>query len=100
MNQPERWPDRVVSTQDKSISCAAQNCLHSTPVSLDTSCAFIIKIAAVNRSPKVRVKFEIGATPFTSHSAEQVFEMLLHLRMSSVQHIPWPTPPPAKSHRV
>src|SRR5687768_3623877 len=100
MDQSQRSPDGMVTPKNKAVARTAKNRPHTTTISLDSSRACVMKVAAVNCSPKVRVKFEVGTAPLIPHSAEKIFEVLLHFRMRAVQDVPRPTPPPAEGHQI
>src|SRR5215213_2916852 len=100
VNQSERGPDRMITTKHKTVLDAAQYRLHAAPISLDARCVWIVKTAAVNRAPEVRVELEVSASPVASHRAEEIFEMLLHFRMSAVEHVPWTMTPATERHSV
>src|SRR5262245_8682768 len=100
MNQTERRPDWMIATKHETVSRSAKDSLHSSAVSFNSRCAWIIEPTAMNRAPEVCVKFEVTASPFCAHHAEKMFEMLLHLWMCSVQHIPWATAPTAERYQI
>src|SRR6185369_15049079 len=79
---------------------AAQYRFHAATICLDARRARIVKTAAMNRAPEVRIEFEVSAAPVALHRAKEFFEMFLHLRMRAVQHVPWTTPPAAKRHPI
>src|SRR5687767_9027186 len=90
----------MIATQDKTIFRAAKNRFHPAPVSLDSRCARVVEVSAVNRAPEVCVQFKIGAPPLAFHRAKELLEVPLHLRVRAVKHIPWATPPTAKRHAI
>src|SRR6185503_19114526 len=100
MNQTERGPDRMITTQHETVFDAAQYRLHAATICFDSRRARIVKATAVNRAPEVRIELEVGAAPITLHDAEELFEMLLHFRMRAVEHVPWTTPPTTKCDAI
>src|SRR5687767_925086 len=100
MNQSERRPDRMIATEHETTAGPPKDRLHATPVSIDTRRAPVVKVSAVNRAPEVRVEFEVRATPLAVHRAKELFEMLLHLRVRAVQHVPWTTTPAAERYAI
>src|SRR5688572_2282417 len=90
----------MIATKNETVFDTAKNRLHTAPVCVDARRARIVKVAAVNGAPEVRIEFEIGATPFALHGAKQGLEMLLHFRVCTVEHVPWATTPAAKRYAI
>jgi hypothetical protein len=70
MDQTERRPNRMITSEDEAIAGAAQDSLHASPIGLDARGFRIIKAASMNRAPEIGIQFEIGAAPFTAHGFE------------------------------
>src|SRR5258707_8254693 len=98
INQTERRPDRMVAAENKTVSSAPANRFHALAIGLYTRCLGIMEPSAVHRAPEIGVKFEVSAAPLFTHSAEGLFEMLLHLRMSAVERIPRTVTPSTKRY--
>src|SRR6266481_2769495 len=98
INQTERRPDRMVAAENKTASSAPANCFHALAIGLYTRCLGIMEPSAVHRAPEIGVKFEVSAAPLLAHGVEDLFEMLLHFRMSAVERIPRTVTPSTKSY--
>src|SRR5438105_2403523 len=88
----------MVATQNETISRAAADGFHALPVGLNARRFGIMEPTTVDRAPEIRIELEVGAAPLFAHRAERLLEMLLHLGMSAIQHVPWSVPPSAKSY--
>src|SRR5258708_36748828 len=100
MNQSQRWPQRMIATENETISGAAANRLHPATIGFDTGRIRIAKVSTMNRTPKVCVEFEMGAAPLTAHRAKDYFQMLLGFRVCSVEDIPGSDRPTAEGHPI
>src|SRR5262245_53616843 len=100
MDQSERWPDRMIASQNEAVAGAAQDRLHAASIRLDACGVRIVKAATVYRAPEIRIQFEIRAPPFAAHRSKERLEVFLNFRMRSVQHVPWSVSPAAKRDRV
>src|SRR3982751_4865759 len=90
----------MIAAQHKTISGASQNCLHTFTVSLYTSGVRIMEVAAMNRAPKIRIQLEVSTTPLAPHRSEELLEVILNYRMSTIKHVPWTTTPSAEGHKI
>ena len=90
----------MIAAKNKTVARSAQDRLHAAAVSFNSRGPRIVKAAAMNCSPEVRVKLEIGATPLSTHRPKQLLKMFLHFRVRAVQYVPWTTSPAAERDSV
>src|SRR5215212_430426 len=90
----------MITAEHKTVFDSAKYRLHAATISFYSRRAWVVKTAAMNRTPEVRIEFEIGAAPLAFHRAKELFEMPLHFRMCAVEHVPWTTPPPTKRNSI
>src|SRR5439155_14357467 len=96
----DRRPDWMIAAENEAVAGAAANRVHSAPICVDACCRRIMKPAAVDRAPEIRVELEIATTPLAPHRPEQLLEMLLHRGMRAVEDVPRTAPPPAERDAV
>src|SRR5215510_6364543 len=90
----------MIAAEHKTVLDAAQDRLHAETIRLDARRARVVKATAMNRAPEVCVELEVSAAPIALHGAKKFFEVLLHFRMSAVEHVPWTTSPAAKGDAI
>ena len=96
MNQAQRSPDRMITTENKTFAGAANNCLHTAAIGLNASCARVMKTATVNCPPKIRIELEVCAAPVDAASSginSRSAAALLGCVPSSTYHGPRRQPP-------
>src|ERR1051326_9106123 len=90
----------MIAAEHKTVLDSAQYRLHAETIRLDARRAGFVKTTAMNRAPEVCVELEVSAAPIALHGANEAFEVLLHLRVSGVEHVPWTTSPTAKGDAI
>src|SRR5262249_22106028 len=100
VDHSQRRPNRMIASEDKAIVSAAQDGVHAAAVGFNTGGFSVVEPASVNCTPEISVEFEIRAAPFAAHRSEEILEVFLNFRMSSVEHVPRPAPPSAECYLV
>src|SRR5688500_12712250 len=86
----------MIAAKYKTVLDTAQDRLHAATIGLDARGVRIVEATSMNRAPEVCVELEVGAAPIALHRAEESLEVLLHLGVCAVEHVPRTTPPAAK----
>src|SRR6267142_1930775 len=98
MNQSYRRPQGMIAAENETITSSTEHCAHAMTIGFDPGGALVMKVTAVDCSPKIAIEFEIGAAPILTHRAKHHLEVPLRFGMSAIQHVPWTAPPATKGH--
>src|SRR5712691_11890961 len=90
----------MIASKQERVAAAAEDRLHPPAVRFHARRASIVKPSPVHRAPEVCIELEIGAAPFLTHRAEDLFEMLLRLGVRAVHRIPRTSTPAAERHAI
>src|SRR5215203_1556857 len=90
----------MIASQDKSVTGAVDHGSHAAAVSFDPRCPAVVKMSAMDRSPKIGIELEISYAPVLAHRSKNGFEVLLHFRMCTVECVPRTASPAAEGHAI